>query len=329
MVLSNYIHSFKTKNIIVIGDVMIDSYLWGDVKRISPEAPVPIISRSKREHRLGGAANVARNLKYLGATPFICSVIGDDSIAYEFRKLLTDKNNITDKYLLNDPSRPTTIKTRIISNGQQLLRVDDEVTHNLVPEIEAQLLNSIQACLNENTIDAIILEDYDKGIISENLIKSVVKLAKQSAIPIFVDPKKKNFFSYNDVTLFKPNFSEFCTGLNIEIEKNDFEEIEKQADLYRAEHNIEYMLITLSEHGMLLSGKESFRISAQKRDIADVSGAGDTVISVIALCYSAGMPMEMAAKAANIAGGLVCTKPGVVPIDLEELLKESNRVYNI
>lgn len=308
---------------------MVDSYLWGSVKRISPEAPVPILSRSRREHRLGGAANVARNLKHLGANPLICSVIGEDINGEEFRTLLTENNGITDKYVINDPERPTTIKTRIISGGQQLLRVDDEVTEPLSLEIEAHLFESIKRCLSENKIDAVIVEDYDKGIITVDLITKLNELLKPVSIPVFVDPKRKNFFAYKNVTLFKPNFNEFCAGINKDLEKDDINEIEKQALLYKQKYNIKNMLITLSEHGMLLSGEENIHIPAQKRDIADVSGAGDTVISVIALCYSAGMPMEMAAKAANIAGGLVCTKSGVVPIELDELLTECNRIYNI
>lgn len=329
MFISNYIDAFKTKNILILGDVMVDSYLWGSVKRISPEAPVPILSRSRREHRLGGAANVARNLKHLGANPLICSVIGNDINGAEFRSLLVDKNEISDNYIINDNNRPTTIKTRIISGGQQLLRVDDEVTDPLSKEIESQLLKTLQLCISENTIDAVIIEDYDKGIISEDLLIAINDLLMPLSVPVFVDPKRKNFYAYKNVTLFKPNFNEFCSGINMDLEKDDIEEIEKQAILYRKEYNIKNMLITLSEHGMLLSGENTIHIPAQKRDIADVSGAGDTVISVIALCYSAGMPMEMAAKAANIAGGLVCTKSGVVPVNLDELLNECNKIYQI
>ncbi|MFC0875992.1 bifunctional heptose 7-phosphate kinase/heptose 1-phosphate adenyltransferase [Saccharicrinis sp. FJH2] len=329
MFISNYTESFKTKHILIIGDVMVDSYLWGSVKRISPEAPVPILSRSRREHRLGGAANVARNIKHLGATPLICSVIGDDTNGSEFRTLLAEKNQITDRYIVSDPSRPTTIKTRIISGGQQLLRLDDEVTDPLSDAIEDELEKSIERCLKENSVDAVIIEDYDKGIISEQLIEKINELFVPLSVPVFVDPKRKNFFSYKNVTLFKPNFNEFCAGINKDLEKDDITEIEKQAHIYKEKFNIKNMLITLSEHGMLLSGEENLHIPAQKRDIADVSGAGDTVISVIALCYAAGMPMEMAAKAANIAGGLVCTKSGVVPVDLDELLKECDRIYNI
>ncbi|MFB6317580.1 bifunctional heptose 7-phosphate kinase/heptose 1-phosphate adenyltransferase [Saccharicrinis sp. FJH54] len=329
MFISNYIDSFKSKHILIIGDVMVDSYLWGSVKRISPEAPVPILSRSRREHRLGGAANVARNIKQLGAIPLICSVIGDDSNGSEFRTLLNEKNQITDRYIVSDPSRPTTIKTRIISGGQQLLRVDDEVTDPLSHDIELELEKTIEQCIRENTIDAVIIEDYDKGIISEELIQKINELFIPLTVPVFVDPKRKNFFSYKNVTLFKPNFNEFCAGINKDLEKDDIVEIEKQAKLYKEKYNIRNMLITLSEHGMLLSGEENLHIPAQKRDIADVSGAGDTVISVIAVCYSAGMPMEMAAKAANIAGGLVCTKSGVVPVDMDELLRECERIYKI
>ena len=329
MFLSNYTDSFKEKKILIVGDVMLDSYLWGKVERISPEAPVPILSRSRRELRLGGAANVARNLKYLGATPIVCSVIGEDANALEFRKLLVEKNEIPDKYLINDPERPTTIKTRIISNGQQLLRVDDELTKEVNETAEQQLKDNILACINEEKVDGIIIEDYDKGTITKGLIEFITMQSKMAEIPVFVDPKKKLFADYKNVTVFKPNFSEFISGINLPLEKDDFEGIKMAAEQYRKENNIDNILITLSEHGMLLSGDETFRIEAQKRDIADVSGAGDTVISVFALCYCSGMKIKMAAQAANIAGGLVCTKPGVVPIELNELLAECERVYKI
>jgi D-glycero-beta-D-manno-heptose-7-phosphate kinase len=324
----NYIDFFPEKKILIVGDIMIDSYLWGDVKRISPEAPVPILSRTRREHRLGGAANVAKNIHFLGAEPILVGVVGNDANAELFEELLSQKNNIGSRYLVKDSTRPTSIKTRIISNGQQLLRIDDEVIHPLSAIAEAAFIEKIVLAFSEQKIDAVIFEDYDKGVITEKVIETVTRMANDSNIPVFVDPKRRNFFEYSNVTLFKPNFAEFTNGLNIDVEKNDFDTLLELAQQHKNKYNIKNLLITLSEHGMLLCGDECMIIPAQKRQIADVSGAGDTVISVLTLCYASGMKMENAARVANIAGGIVCEKPGVVPIDLKELINECQRILH-
>lgn len=324
----NYVDFFSEKKILIIGDVMIDSYLWGDVKRISPEAPVPILSRTRRENRLGGAANVAKNIQFMGAEPILAGVLGKDSNAEIFKDLLTQKNNIASRYLFTDSSRPTSTKTRIISSGQQLLRIDEEVITPLSPDVESAFIQNVLRAFSEQNIDAVIFEDYDKGVITENVIKKVTNTANEKNIPVFVDPKRRNFFEYSDVTLFKPNFAEFTSGLNIDVEKNDFNSLLDFAKQHRQKYNIKNLLITLSEHGVLLCGDEDIVIPAQKRQIADVSGAGDTVISVLALCYASGMKMENAARVANIAGGIVCEKPGVVPIDLKELISECQRILH-
>ncbi len=320
--LNNIFSSFNNKNIIIIGDIMLDSYLWGNVNRISPEAPVPIVSVVKKENRIGGAANVALNIKQLGANPFIVSVIGNDETGREFITKLKS-HNITANNIIIDKTRPTTTKTRVISNNQQIVRVDEENEQQISPETEQQIFEKINETIKNNKIDAIIFEDYDKGLITKSLIQKVVDLANKNKIPTTVDPKKKNFNFYKNVTLFKPNFKELTEGLKLDIEKNQTKKIINILDEFRKTNNIKSVLITLSENGLLYkSEKNTYKISAILRDITDVSGAGDTVISVATLCICSDVDNETTARISNIAGGLVCEKVGVVPIDKSQLLDE-------
>jgi len=320
--LNTIFQKFNNYNILVIGDVMVDSYMWGKVERISPEAPVPIISISKQESRLGGAANVAVNLKSLGANPFICSVVGDDDKSIIFSEILK-QNNISAAGIIKSKKRITTTKTRIISHNQHLLRIDEELDKELTKEIEIQFFEHIKNIISENNIHAIIFEDYDKGVITPFIINNVVELANKKNIPTTVDPKKKNFNNYKNVTLFKPNFKEFIEGTKLEIKKNEFEKLFNATQLLQNKHNIKYVLTTLSEVGILISNNKTYHnIPAQIRDVADVSGAGDTVISVATLCLIAGLDIYSIAAISNIAGGLVCEKSGVVPIDKQQLLEE-------
>ncbi len=319
--------SFNQFNILIIGDVMIDSYMWGKVNRISPEAPVPIIMSTKQENRLGGAANVALNVQALGANPILCSVIGKDSKSKIFYNLLK-KRNLTDEGILEDESRITTVKTRIIADNQHLLRVDEEIDEELNPETETIFIKNVQTIISDKKIDAIIFEDYDKGSITPEVIKSVVDLANKSNIPTLVDPKKRNFMEYKNVTLFKPNFKELVEGSKIDIKKGDFDGIFKASQKLHSELSSKYLLITLSELGVFISYNSSYQtIPAEIRDIADVSGAGDTLISTASLCLAAGLKPEFIAGISNLAGGLVCEKVGVVPINKEQLLEESLEKY--
>ena len=308
------------QNILVIGDVMIDAYLWGSVNRISPEAPVPIVSVTKRENRLGGAANVALNLKSLGADPIICSVIGDDESGDLYSNLMQN-NLLSTKGLVVANRRKTTKKTRVISGGQHLLRVDDEVSYHLSDKEEMELIATISDIIKKNEILAIVFEDYDKGIISDNLIKKITSIAKAKSIPTTVDPKKNNYNLYTDITLFKPNFKEFVEGAKLEILKADTEGIFKHAKKMISEKNIKYVFVTLSELGVFICDKnEYFLIPAEYRQITDVSGAGDTVISVATLLLAQGYKMKEIAEISNKAGGIVCEKVGVVSINKEDLL---------
>ncbi len=313
---------FSQMRVLVIGDAMVDTYLWGKVERISPEAPIPIVSVTKRENRLGGAANVSLNLQALGATPILFSVIGNDDKGRKFRKLL-EKRKLSYDGVFIDPNRETTVKSRIISKGQHIARVDEECTDYIGQELEASLITAIKKVLDNSKVDAIIFVDYDKGVITPNLFQTINELALVKGIPTAVDPKKRNFNYYKNITLFKPNFKEFIDGIGLPIKKGDIKTLKEVADEFKVKQNFKYIFITLSELGVFISNgiKEQY-YPAVIRYIADVSGAGDTVLSVASLAAAAGLPPKTMAMMSNLAGGLVCEKLGVVPIDKEQLMKE-------
>ena len=301
---------------------MIDSYMWGKVDRISSEAPIPIIASTSIENRLGGAANVALNIKSMGATPYLCSVIGEDEKGQVLLERLKVRE-IDSAGLMMSRERKTTVKTRIISNNQHLLRIDEEETSPIDSQMEMQLLKNISNFLKAKSINAIVFEDYDKGVITKNLIEEVTRQAREKGIPVLADPKKRNFKSYRNIDLFKPNFRELIEGLNLNIEKQDAEGINDAIKILHSEWNNKLVFITLSELGVFISdGKEYHTLPAEVRDIADVSGAGDTLISVASLFLAAGFSPKDIAGIANLAGGLVCEKAGVIPIDKDHLLDE-------
>jgi|LauGreDrversion4_2_1035121.scaffolds.fasta_scaffold280385_2 rfaE bifunctional protein kinase chain/domain len=315
--------SFNDLNVLIIGDVMVDSYMWGKVNRISPEAPVPIVAIQSKEQRLGGAANVALNIQAMGANPILCSVIGVDYDGQHFLDLLK-KQKLSQKGILKSRNRITTNKTRIIGNNHQLVRVDEEVEEDITPNETDQLLQLILFILQHDKIDVIIFEDYNKGLITPKLIKSVVEMAKKRNIPIAVDPKKKNFSSYKGVTLFKPNLKELREGLKLDAENDNLKELQKAVSSFRVKQKIHTALITLSEKGIYTNSRFLKEIiPAHIRNIADVSGAGDTVISVAALCLAMELHPILTAALSNLAGGLVCEEVGVVPINKSKLLEEA------
>lgn len=311
---------FDSINIIVIGDIMIDSYLWGNVTRISPEAPIPIVNTTKREIRMGGAANVALNIMSLKATPILCSVIGNDSHGSSFMQLMQEDGMCTDG-IITSSERITTIKHRVISSGQHLLRVDEEETTPLSQDLSMQLFQRIKSLMEQKEIKAVIFEDYDKGVITPWLISNVVDLAHSHGIQVLVDPKKRNFLHYKNVDVFKPNFKELCDGVGASIKKTDFDGLFEAEKKLRSILNHKYGFVTLSEHGIFLSDGDKYsRYPSNIREVTDVSGAGDTVIATASLCIAAGMDVLTASKVANIAGGLVCERVGVVPVDRQALL---------
>ncbi len=315
---------FKNLNVLIIGDVMVDGYLWGKVERISPEAPVPIVTITKSENRLGGAANVAINIQSLGAKPILCSVIGSDANGRMFIELL-HQMKMTTEGIIQSGDRPTTVKTRVIGNNHQMLRIDDETDGEISINERRQLLTRISELIDKKKIDVIVFEDYDKGVIGKSLIEQVVKLAAAKKIPTAVDPKKKNFNHYKNVTLLKPNFKELKEGMKIDFEKGDLKEIKSAVEKLAKENRVKTVLVTLSERGAFVyNQKEEKLIPAHIRNIADVSGAGDTVISVAALCLALNLSPVTMATLANLAGGLVCEKMGVVPVETGQLLKEAD-----
>jgi D-glycero-beta-D-manno-heptose-7-phosphate kinase len=313
---------FEEITAIVIGDSMVDSYLWGKVERVSPEAPIPIVSVIKKENRPGGAANVSLNLQALGAKPVLFSVTGDDEKGRRFRKLL-EKNNLSTDGIFIDTQRVTTVKSRIISGGRHIARVDEESTDYIDDGLELQLFNAINKTIGNRKIDVIIFVDYDKGVITPSLFRKVNELANSRNILVAVDPKKRNFHMYEHVDLFKPNFKEFSEGIGQNIPKGDMKALKKAAEQLKKEKFFKFIFITLSELGVFLSNSESHTCyPAQIRHIADVSGAGDTVISTASLCLAAGVDPRIMAHISNIAGGLVCEKAGVVTIDKAVLSDE-------
>jgi D-glycero-beta-D-manno-heptose-7-phosphate kinase len=317
---------FNTQTVLVIGDVMIDSYLWGKVDRISPEAPVPIVSVNKRENRLGGAANVALNLQSLGATPILCSVIGNEAKGKEFLELLVSQR-LSNKGIIIHDGRITTTKFRIIGNNSQMLRVDEETDADISEETRNTLCKRIQEIILSGTIDAIIFEDYDKGVISEELILFVSELANKQGIPVVADPKKKNFNSYKNITLLKPNLKELKEGLKIDSDLHEMPHLAKAVEQLQKEFSLRMVMVTLSEYGVYIcdnnNEEQKHLIPAHIRNIADVSGAGDTVISVAALCLSQNLSALKLATLANLAGGLVCEEIGVVSVKKDLLFAEA------
>ena len=315
--------SFNNLNVLIIGDVMIDSYLWGKVNRISPEAPVPIVTVKYKERRLGGAANVALNIQALGANPILCSVIGVDIEGQAFMELLKTQK-LSQKGILKSRDRITTVKTRIIGNNSQLLRVDEEEETDIIYTETQQLLTLISYIINHDKIDVIIFEDYNKGLINTKLISKVVELSKSKNIPTCVDPKKKNFNSYKGVSLFKPNIKELREGIKLDNYVENINEIQRAVSSYRVKQKIETVLVTLAEKGVITnSRKVKEHLPAHIRSIADVSGAGDTVISVASLCRALECSDILTAAISNLSGGLVCEQIGVVPVNKEQLLEEA------
>ena len=317
---------FSSLNILIIGDVMMDTYLWGTVDRISPEAPVPVVSVTKKENRLGGAANVALNIQSLGAKPVVCAVVGDDQDGLEFLKLL-DKQGLSKEGILTIPGRITTVKTRVIGHNQQIVRVDAETDVQISEKYVNLAFGRIQEILSKQNIDAIIFEDYDKGFLSEELISKTVILANHKNILTVVDPKKRNFLYYKNISLFKPNLKELKEGLKVDINPSDISQINDAVDLLQQNLQAKSIMVTLSDQGVYISSAKGNKvIPAHVRKIADVSGAGDTVIATATLCLAAGMEDFKSAAVANLAGGLVCEQVGVVPISYDLLLSEAKKL---
>lgn len=317
---------FKGLKVLIVGDVMLDNYIIGKVERVSPEAPVPVVDVTGYDSRLGGAGNVALNIKALGATPILCSAIGKDKEGEDLLQLLK-KSGLTSRAILSSANRKTTAKTRVLGNNHQLLRIDNEIKSDLDAVDSFLLEEHFNREIEE--ADVVIFEDYNKGVLHSKNIEKFIEKANKINKPTIVDPKKNNFLSYKNTTVFKPNLKEIKEGLNIEAN------LDSNQDVLRAVNQLESILgnhmtmVTLSERGVFINkGTEHWIIPAHVRNIADVSGAGDTVVSVAALCLACKTDAPTLAALSNLAGGLVCEITGVVPIDKQSLLAEANRLLS-
>ncbi len=312
---------FKQKHILVIGDVMIDRYLSGQVNRISPEAPVPVVHVRGSEDRLGGAANVALNIHALGGVPLLCSVVGNDEDGQLLQALLP-ANGIISTGLVTSNARCTTVKTRILGNHQQMLRLDKEDSFDLDGTETERLLARVAELFDQYPIGAMVLQDYNKGVLTAQIIPALIALANKNGVPVAVDPKKNNFFAYENVALFKPNLKEVRDSLPFSVAP-ELESLQYASDHLRGLLDHQWTMITLSERGIFLDTNGKGQIfPTQQRKVADVSGAGDTVISVAALGLAAGLSPSDIALLSNLAGGQVCEVPGVVPVDRALLWQE-------
>ena len=321
---SELINGFSRLKVLIIGDLMIDSYTWGRVSRISPEAPVPVVNVIRRESRLGGAGNVVLNIASLGATAVICSVIGDDAPGRELQKIILD-SNLSTEGLIVEPGRMTTVKERIIAGSQQVVRVDSETESSISSSSQKALLAHIKDSISD--VDVIIFEDYDKGVLNDSLIQSVISMAKEINIPTVVDPKRKNFFAYKGATLFKPNLHELRDGLGLMPTDFDADHLADTVRKFKVSQEFTGVFVTLSERGVYIDFENDQQlIPAHIRQISDVSGAGDTVISIAACVLALGGSTEQIASLANLGGGLVCESLGVVPINLALLRKEADQL---
>ena len=315
-------NDFSKIKVAVIGDVMLDTYWWGKVDRISPEAPVPVVAVTKREQRIGGAGNVALNLVSLGAHVNVLTVLGKDDDGEQLTTLF-NQNNIGAKYIVTSTDRITTNKIRIISRNQHMMRLDAEMQTDITQNDEEKLLSAFEEYIVAESPDIVILEDYNKGVLTQTVVTKIIALCKQHHILTAVDPKRKNFFSYVGVDIFKPNLKEAVEGLNI---LTNVVSLSLLKDIHlllqeKLKHKISF--ITLSEKGVFYNDNNSSSlIPTHIRSIADVSGAGDTVIAVASLVYATTKNVKLMAEVANIAGGLVCEEVGTVAINKESLLKE-------
>jgi rfaE bifunctional protein kinase chain/domain len=319
--LNRILKGFVSKKILVLGDIMLDHYIWGKVDRISPEAPVPVLDVQNEEYRLGGAANVALNLRALGAQVYLCGVVGDDEAGEKIKALLK-MESIDSSAVIIGKKRPTTLKTRIGAVNQQIVRLDREQRLDISAELETAIIKAMQKVIP--LIDAVIIEDYNKGLLTEKIISEILKAAGKQGKLISVDPKQKNFFAYKKVDVFKPNYSEMQKNLGVIFEQEaDFN---KQAVLLKKKLQCKNLVVTRGEKGLYIYSDDSrsHQIPTFAREVFDVSGAGDTVISALTLALCEGCDIRTAAIIANHAAGVVCAKMGTAVATTEEIRQSYN-----
>ena len=318
MTINSVFENFKGKKVIIIGDSMVDSYIFGEINRNSPEAPVPIVDIKKEDTKLGGAANVALNIQSLGMEPILCSVIGDDEDGQIFMKLCK-KNNLVTRGIIIDEHRKTTNKKRVIVNKDHILRIDNEETNYLKSNVRNKFINNTEKLIANNEI--IIFQDYDKGVINKKMIEEINKI---DHLFIAVDPKKRNFFEYKNVDLFKPNLSEILNAFD--TKDDSINNLNSISDELKSKNNIKNIMVTLSNKGLVINNDSGFIYNKiQKKKIIDVSGAGDTVIALATILFYLKLPEKFIAEMCNLAGGITCMSSGVSAINLKELLENAER----
>ncbi|ASQ90586.1 D-glycero-beta-D-manno-heptose-7-phosphate kinase [Prosthecochloris sp. GSB1] len=313
--LDKLFESFRRIRIAVIGDIMLDRYIFGHISRISPEYPVPVVDVTGETARLGGAANVAVNIRSAGAEALLIGVTGNDANSISLRELL-DSQGLTAEHLYSDPLRPTTCKTRILSQNHHITRVDYEKRDHIPAEAEAFILERLAGLAG--SLDAIVLQDYNKGVLTPPLIRTIIEKASTQGVPVLVDPKQESFFSYSGCTVFKPNLAEVARALGTALENND-RDIEAACLKLREKLDCEHLVLTRSEKGLTICNDRFTHIPATSLDVADVSGAGDTVIGVLALGIAAGLDIETSSRIANLAAATVCQEVGAAPVDRNRL----------
>ncbi|MBL0024152.1 MAG: hypothetical protein IPO98_03620 [Saprospiraceae bacterium] len=308
---------FSNLHIVVIGDIMTDRYISGVVRRISPEAPVPVLDMETIENRPGGAANVAMNLLALGVKVTLISIVGDDAEGELLIDLCSQSDRIHQK-IVKVRGRKTTVKTRVIAVNQQMLRIDHEDKEDINSTVEGDLVNKLKDLIAKNKVDGIILQDYNKGLLTEQLIRDIISLCKEHNIFSFVDPKEKNFFAYKGCTVFKPNKKEVRQAVG--NFNNNYQEI---ATIIESKLQNKVTIITLGKEGIFIQKDlTGIKYATSPRVITDVCGAGDSVISIVSVCYLKGMDLSAIAKVANIAGGQVCEIPGVAVLNKDSIQRE-------
>jgi len=310
------IPQLKGRKVLVVGDLMIDEYIWGDVSRMSPEAPVPVVGVNQETLRLGGASNVAHNVISLGGKIELCGLVGDDQMG---RYMISDLKGrgVGTRGIITSADRPTTVKTRVIAHNQQVVRVDREVIGLLTNEEEQIMMASIRSLLAG--CGAIVISDYAKGVVTPILIREIVNTASEAGVSVVVDPKVNHFATYRDVTVLTPNLLEASAGAGMIIDSIDA--LLEAGHIILEKLNSSYLIITRGDQGMTLftKGGQPVHIPAVSREVYDVTGAGDTVVSALALAISAGLSMEASASIANVAAGIVVGEVGTVPVTLQQL----------
>lgn len=311
---------FKDLNVLVVGDVMVDFYLFGEVNRISPEAPVPVVEILKKEARPGGAANVALNISELGGNPILLTMIGRDTTATTLLNLLK-KNEIKTTHVLQHKSRITALKTRIFDEDKQVVRFDEEEAEDLESAQENLLLKELKKIFSAQKIDVIILQDYNKGVLTKYVIKQILLLATKNEIPVAVDPKERNFFDYQAIDLFKPNLRELSEAIGYRINPRSIDSLRSGAEELRRKNRFKNLMVTLGANGIFCFTKtgDSFIVPAKTIKAADVSGAGDTVISIAAMAYAQKYGLKEIAGLANKGAAAVCKKIGVAPVTPKDM----------